>query len=180
MSLVQTIGSSRNQLHQQVIRKEKMETATTRQYPSRPMVGVAGAVLRGDQVLIVQRGRQPAYGLWSLPGGLVKLGEPLHDAVRREIREETGLETEIVDIVAVLDRVIPDHNGQVEYHYVLIDFLCRCETGEPLPGSDALACRFVDLADLPRYSLTTGALTVIHKAMSLIEHNRMPVYDRQL
>ena len=157
-----------------------MEIATTRQYPSLPMVGVGAAVLRGDQVLIVQRGSQPAYGLWSVPGGLVELGESLHEAIRREIREETGLEIEIVDVVAVLDRVIPDHKGQVEYHYVLIDFLCRCEMGEPLPGSDALACRFVSLADLPRYPLTSGSLAVIHKAMSLDQHNQMPVYERQL
>ena len=154
--------------------------ATTRQYPSRPMVGVGAAVLRGDQVLIVQRGRQPAYGLWSVPGGLVELGESLHDAVRREAREEAGLEIEIIDVVAVLDRVIPDPKGQVEYHYVLIDFLCRCEMGEPLPGSDALDCRFVSLADLPRYPLTTGSLAVVHKALSLAQGSRMLVYDRGL
>jgi 8-oxo-dGTP diphosphatase len=151
-----------------------------RQYPSRPMVGVGATVLRGDQVLIIQRGRQPAYGLWSVPSGLVELGESLHEAIRREIREEAGLEIEIVDVVAILDRVIPDVKGQVEYHYVLIDFLCRCEMGEPLPGSDALDCRFVSLADLPRYPLTSGTLAVVHKARSLAQGSRIQVYDRGL
>jgi 8-oxo-dGTP diphosphatase len=157
-----------------------MEIVATRQYPSRPMVGVGAAVLRGDQVLIVQRGRQPAYGLWSVPGGLVELGESLHEAVRREIREEASLEIEIVDVVAVLDRVIPDHKGQVEYHYVLIDFLCHCEIGEPLPGSDALDCRFVSIGDLPRYPLTSGSLAVVHKALSFAQGSRIHVYDRRL
>ncbi len=152
----------------------------TRQYPSRPMVGVGATVLRGDQVLIVQRGRQPAYGLWSLPGGLVELGESLHEAIRREIREEASLETEVMDVVAVLDRVIPDVHGQVEYHYILIDFLCRCEMGEPLPGSDVLDCRFVSLADLPWYPLTSGTLAVVHKALGLAQGNRMQIYDRGL
>jgi 8-oxo-dGTP diphosphatase len=144
------------------------------------MVGVAAVIFRGDHILIARRGRQPAYGLWSLPGGLVELGETLHEAVRREIREEVSLDIEVVDVIKVLDRIIPDAHGQVEYHYILIDFLCHCETGEPLPGSDVLDCRFVAVSDLPQYPLTSGTLAVIHKAIGLAENSSPRIYDRDL
>ena len=134
----------------------------TRKYPEHPLVGVGATILRGEQVLLVQRGSEPAYGKWSLPGGLVELGESLQEAICREVLEETRLTVHVVDVVAVLDRVLPDAAGQVEYHYVLIDFLCRGDTGEPSPGSDVLACEFVPVAELDQYSLTSGTRAVVH------------------
>lgn len=156
------------------------ERTMTRQYPMRPMAGVGATIFRGDQVLIVQRGSEPAYGQWSLPGGLVEVGEPLHQAIRREVKEEVNLEVTVVDVVAVLDRVLKDGAGEIEYHYILIDFLCHGDVGQPVPGSDVLDCRFVALADLHRYTITSGTLTVIQKAMSMLQGKHITIYDRGL
>jgi 8-oxo-dGTP diphosphatase len=151
-----------------------------RQYPEMPMVGVAAIILRSDQVLLVQRGREPAYGQWSLPGGLVELGESLHDAVRREVREEAGLDVEVVDVVAVLDRVITDAEGKIEYHYILIDLMCTSAGGEPAPASDVLACRFVPLEALSQYPMTHGTVKVIHQAVDKTRGKLSAIYDAEL
>jgi 8-oxo-dGTP diphosphatase len=161
-------------------RVEEREEDMTRKYPTRPMVGVGATILRGDHVLIVQRGREPAYGKWSLPGGLVELGESLHDAICREVLEEANLKVAVVDVVAVLDRVLRDDDGRVEYHYILVDFLCRCDVGEPLPGTDVLACCFVPVSNLGRYPLTSGTLVVVQKALSMTQGSHLPIYDRTL
>lgn len=130
------------------------------------MVGVGALIFRDRQVLLVQRGRQPAYGKWSLPGGLVEVGESLARAVRREVREEVGLNVRVVDLVAALDRVIRIGEEQVEYHYVLLDFLCRSESGEPVAGDDALNCAFIPIEDLEKYSMTEGTAEVIRRVLA--------------
>jgi 8-oxo-dGTP diphosphatase len=152
----------------------------TRRYPQHPMVGVGATILRGEQVLLVQRGREPAYGKWSLPGGLVELGESLQAAICREVLEETNLTVQVVDVVAVLDRVLRDAVVQVEYHYVLVDFLCRGDAGEPSAGSDVLACEFVPVTDLGHYSLTSGTCAVVEKAVEMARGNHSRIYDPEL
>ena len=148
-----------------------------RRYPEAPMVGVGAVVLKGDMVLLVRRGKEPAYGEWSLPGGLVELGETLEEALRREILEETGVRIVPVDLVAALDRAVPDREGKIEYHYILLDFLCEWETGEPAPASDAMDCVFVSVDDLKKYSLTRSAEEVIRRAMLRRREDRLPVYE---
>ncbi len=83
-----------------------------------------------------------------MPGGLVELGESLQEAIMREVREEVGLAVHVRDLVVALDRVIPDQDGRIEYHYILLDFLCECGAGEPSPASDVVACAFVPIAFL--------------------------------
>jgi 8-oxo-dGTP diphosphatase len=144
------------------------------------MVGVGAVILRNDQVLLVQRGREPGYGLWSLPGGLVELGESLHAAIRREVREEAGLEVEAGDVVAVLDRVIRDAQGQIEYHYILIDLLCISAYGKPCPASDALDCRFVPVDALQLYPMTRGTADVIRQAAAKARERQPVIYDPAL
>ena len=100
-------------------------------------------VFRGDEVLLVRRGQEPALGSWSLPGGLVELGETLVAAIKRELAEETGLTVTLLGISAVLERVFPDPDGRIAYHYVLVDYLCDYLGGELSPGSDITAARFV-------------------------------------
>ena len=152
----------------------------SRRYPEYPLVGVAAIIFRDAEVLLVQRGREPALGKWSLPGGLVEVGEPLELAVRREVSEETGLNVSVCRLVKVLDRIIPDEQGKVEYHYVLLDFLCPYGGGEPKPGSDVTACRFVTLDDLSTYPLTSGTDNVIRQAVALKAPNIPSVYDGEI
>lgn len=151
-----------------------------RRYPQRPMVGVGAIIFRGPRVLLIQRGKEPAYGRWSLPGGLVKVGESLHEAVRREVYEEVGLEVEVADVVAVLDRVIYDENGKIEYHYVLLDFRCTSEKGTPSPSSDAMNCAFVSMDELSQYLLTQGTEEVVRRAFGRSQGKSFPIYDSHL
>ena len=148
-----------------------------RRYPQRPFAGVGAIIFRGDEVLLVKRGSPPALGKWSVPGGLVELGESLEAAVRREVLEEAGIEVNVLDLVAVLDRVIRDEQGEIEYHYVLLDFLCEPAEGAPLAGSDASECCFVPIAELGRYDLTRGTEKVIQKAAEQAKARSIPVYD---
>ena len=128
------------------------------------MVGVGAVVFRGEEVLLVRRAQEPARGAWSLPGGLVELGETLEGALKREIMEETGLAVRILGIAAVLERIYRDPEGLIPYHYVLVDFLCDCEGGEVRPASDISAARFVPLADLENYDLPDFTATVVRRA----------------
>src|SRR5207253_7265632 len=100
-----------------------------RRYPKRPLVGVGAIILRQDRILMAQRGKEPLKGWWSLPGGALELGESLADAVRREVREETGLEIRPLGVLEIFERILRDASGEPEYHYVLIDYICRITGG---------------------------------------------------
>lgn len=141
--------------------------ASKRQYPERPILGVGAIIADNGRVLLVERGHDPLKGVWSLPGGVVEVGEYLKDAVRREVREETGLEVEPVSIVEVFERIMPDASGRTEYHYVLIDYLCRVKGGRLQAESDVSDARWVPRADLRSYRITEGTLDVIEKALAL-------------
>jgi len=135
-----------------------------RKYPDRPIVGVGGIIFHEDQVLLIKRGMEPSLGQWSIPGGAVHVGETLEEAVRREILEETHLEVEVLTLAKVLERIFRDPGGRVVYHYVLVDFLCRCKAGELKSDTDAQDARFVSLQDLPSYQIAPVTLEVIHRA----------------
>ncbi|MDR3724778.1 MAG: NUDIX hydrolase [Terracidiphilus sp.] len=107
-----------------------------REFPEAPLVGVGAVIVDKGRVLFIRRGTEPMKGRWSIPGGLVELGESLTDAVRREVKEETGLEVEVVELIELLDRIYRD-DTRVRYHYVIADYLCRVTGGETHAGSDA-------------------------------------------
>jgi mutator protein MutT len=122
-----------------------------REFPETPLIGVGAVVVDKGRVLLVRRGTEPLKGQWSLPGGLVELGEPLLAAVVREVREETGLTVEPVELIELLDR-IHRQDERVRYHYVIADYLCRVAEGTLLAASDADAVRWVERAEWNSHS----------------------------
>ena len=136
-----------------------------REYPPGPVVGVGGVVTREGRALIVRRAHEPRKGEWSLPGGLVELGERLIDAVRREIAEETGLQVEVGPMVETFDRVHHDAEGRVRFHFVIVDYLCVAFSGEAVAGSDAEAVAWVTGDELAAYRVNPHAAAVIRKGL---------------
>lgn len=118
-----------------------------------PVPAVAAVVVRDGEILLVRRGKEPSKGKWSVPGGSVEWGETLAQAVKREVREETGLETEVGDVAGVYD-LMPTGADGVQYHYVIIDFFAQPTGGTLTPGSDADDARWVPIKDLGQYELT--------------------------
>jgi 8-oxo-dGTP diphosphatase len=108
-----------------------------REYPESPLVGVGAVIIDAGRVLLVKRGHAPLLGEWSIPGGLLEVGETVRQAVVREAQEETSLTVETGELLGVYDRLLPDGGGRTLYHYVLIDFLCRRLSGETLASGDA-------------------------------------------
>jgi ADP-ribose pyrophosphatase YjhB (NUDIX family) len=140
---------------------------TRRDYPDRPIVGVGAVIIHEGRVALVKRGSPPLQGEWSLPGGVVELGETLRAAAEREAREETGLIVNAGEVLEVLDRIIPGERGAPQYHYVLIDFLCAVEGGELRAGGDAADVRWASAGELAEFKLEQPAVQVIKKGFAL-------------
>jgi ADP-ribose pyrophosphatase YjhB (NUDIX family) len=135
-----------------------------RRYPKRPLVGVGAIILKRDRILMAQRGKEPLKGWWSLPGGALEIGESLKDAVCREVREETGLEIRPLGVFEIFERIMRDAAGAPEYHYVLIDYLCRITGGTLCAGDDVCCVDWVRRGDLLKLQITEGTLAVIERA----------------
>jgi 8-oxo-dGTP diphosphatase len=140
-----------------------------RRYPSRPFLGVGALIFEDGRILLVERGKEPLKGYWSIPGGIVETGEKLEEGVRREVLEETGLEVEPFSMFEIFERIIPDAEGKPEYHYVLIDYLCRRLNGEPAAASDASRVAWVSEPELGGYRITEGTLAVIERAFAKLQ-----------
>lgn len=151
----------------QQLRREK-QSRTKREYPDRPLVGVGGVVIHQNKVLLVRRKEKPLKGQWSIPGGLVEIGERLEQAVRRELKEETGLDITPLRAIAVVDRVVR-RGKRVQYHYVIVDYACRMRRGRLAAASDVLEARWVRRQELPRYRLNAKALTVVLQGFRFFE-----------
>ena len=119
----------------------------TREFPQQPVVAVGGVVIHENRVLLVQRANAPAKGMWAIPGGQVRLGESLEEAVRREVLEECGVRVEPVEPVLVFDTIERTEEG-TRFHYVIIDYAARYLSGRPRPGDDAAAAAWVSPAGL--------------------------------
>jgi ADP-ribose pyrophosphatase YjhB (NUDIX family) len=145
----------------------------SREYPDAPRVGVGAVVLDEDRVLLVRRGEPPSQGRWSIPGGLVHLGEHIEAAVRRELMEECGLELHLLGVCGVIDRVRRDPDdarpdaGRVRYHYVIVDFAAVPTGGHLKAGGDAAEAVWVPIADLARYDTTDGLAGMVRRAVQL-------------
>ena len=138
-----------------------MASGNSRQYPERPLLGVGALILDDSRVLLVERGKPPLVGYWSLPGGLVETGERLETALEREVFEETGLRVTADAIATVFERIMPDAFGACEYHYVLIDFYCTIAGGELRAGDDSKRAEWFEVAALDDLLLTAGTRDVI-------------------
>lgn len=142
---------------------------SSRRYPERPLLGVGAVIFDGARVLLIERGQEPLKGWWTVPGGLVEAGERLDEALRREVREETGLEVEPLTVAAIFERIIPDATGRTEFHYVIIDYLCRAAGGTLAWGSDVSGARWVALEELESLKIAPGTPPVIRKAHAIWE-----------
>jgi len=159
-----------------------------REFPEAPVVGIGGVVIDGSRLLLVRRGQEPLKGEWSIPGGVLELGETLEGGIRREVAEETGLDVTVVSMVDVVDRIVFEHGISAEaaarnpateggspargvrYHYVLIDFLCAPRGGSLKCGSDAVDVRWVQHEELNShgiYRLASATIAVIEKGFSM-------------
>ena len=139
-----------------------------REYPDRPLIGVGSIIIENDRVVLVKRAHPPIQGEWSIPGGVLEVGELIREAAVREAQEETGLIVEPGEPLGVFDRILRDPDKRVQYHYVLIDFLCRRIGGELLAASDATEVRWFTRRELPEMQLAEDTLDVIAKGFSAL------------
>ena len=139
-----------------------------REYPGAPVVGVGGVVIREGRALLIKRGSAPLEGQWSIPGGTLELGESLQDGVRRELLEETGIEVRVLELIEVFDRIFRDASGKIQYHFVIVDYLCELVSGEANAASDVTDTAWVSEANLSNYKLTEAATRVIRKAFAMV------------
>ncbi len=132
-----------------------------REYPDSPLVGVGAIIIERDRVVLVKRGHPPLAGEWSIPGGVLEMGETLRQAAVREALEETGLAVEPGELLGVFDRILRDADERTRYHYVLIDFLCRRTAGELQAAGDAAEARWFTRAEVRKLSLAEDTAEVI-------------------
>jgi 8-oxo-dGTP diphosphatase len=132
-----------------------------REYPDVPLVGVGAIIIEQDRVVLVKRGQAPLAGEWSIPGGVLEVGETLRQAAAREVLEETGLRVEVDELLGVYDRILRDSGERTRYHYVLIDFLCRRIDGEPQGAGDAAEARWFTRSELAGLLLAPDTEDVI-------------------
>jgi 8-oxo-dGTP diphosphatase len=139
----------------------------SREYPQRPIVTTVACVFCGDRLLLIKRGQEPNKGRWSVPGGAINLGEKISDAVRREVREECGIEIEVVEVINVTDGIFPDESGRIWFHYVPIYILARYVSGEAHAGSDASEVRWVIRDELDTFDLSTVTCENVIRAFDM-------------
>jgi 8-oxo-dGTP diphosphatase len=140
-------------------------TESSREYPTQPIPGVAAVTVHEGKVLLAMRGKAPSMGKWGIPGGVVEVGETLHEAVRREVFEETSVSVEPVKLLTVFDSINRDNDGRVHYHYILFEYLCRYVSGEVHPSSDAPDARWVRFDDLDSLDVMPSTRRFIDKVL---------------
>lgn len=138
-----------------------------RDYPEHPIIGVGAVIVERGRVLLVRRDTEPLRGEWSVPGGMLELGEKLHEGVRREVLEETALEVEVGEVLEVFDSIFTDPLGRTQYHYVLIDYLCKPVSGQARAGSDVSDVRWVGAEGLAAMGLRESIEQVVRKGLAV-------------
>ena len=147
--------------------------ASSREFPARPVMGVGGVIVDRGRTVLIRRGTEPLLGQWSIPGGTIEIGETIDEAVRRELREETGLEVRVLELIELFDRIYPQDGDAASdkkkprYHYVIADYLCELVGGEPRAGSDVTDLAFAQENELAKFHLTEKATSVLKKAFAM-------------
>jgi 8-oxo-dGTP diphosphatase len=134
-----------------------------RLYPERPLVGVGVLIQQQDKYLLIKRAAEPDAGLWSIPGGMVEVGERTVETAVREVLEETSLEVEIEKMIGVVDKIVPDSEGEIKYHFIIIDYLAKPVGGEMHHGDDALDARWVHPREFKEYKLTPTLVELLKR-----------------
>jgi 8-oxo-dGTP diphosphatase len=137
-----------------------------REYPQQPLVGVSAIIIADGRVVLIKRGQAPLLGEWSIPGGMLELGETLRQGAEREAFEETGLNVRATELLGVFERIVPDAEQRTSYHYVLIDFLCEVVSGEMRAGGDAANARWFTLEEVAALPLPEDTAGVIRVAFT--------------
>jgi len=154
-----------------------------REYPERPIVGVGGVVIEEDRVLLIRRGAEPLKGQWSIPGGTLELGETLMEGAARELKEETGLDVSVLEMIELFERInfgrgadqawtTIEERRRPRFHFVIVDYLCQRISGEAVAGGDVTEVQWAREDELEKFSLTPTATRVIRKAFSLARAKR--------
>jgi 8-oxo-dGTP diphosphatase len=138
------------------------------------MVGVGGVVISKGRALLIRRGGPPLEGQWSIPGGMLEVGETLLEGVRRELLEETGVEVRVGELIEVFERINLDGQGKTRYHFVVLDYLCEAVGGDARAGSDVTDVAWATPSELANYSLSETAARVISKAFGMAEQASGP------
>ena len=136
-----------------------------REYPEQPIVAVGVAVCRHDQVLVVQRGREPSLGMWTIPGGVVDLGERMRDAAAREVREECGIEVEVGQVLGILDNIVRDEDGAIRFHYAIVDFCAEYVSGELRLNDELLGGAWITPDRFDEHNVAPRARTILLEAL---------------
>ena len=137
-----------------------------REHPKQPLIGVGALIVENGRVVLIKRGKAPLLGEWSIPGGMLELGETLRQGAEREALEETGLVVRATELLGVFDRIVPNAEGNIVYHYVLIDFLCQRVRGELHAGEDAADAQWFTPEDVQRLPLAEDTAAVIRAALA--------------
>jgi len=140
-----------------------------RSYPQRPYLAVSAAIVRDGKILVVRRARPPAHGLFTLPGGVVELGETLAQAVTREVREETGMAIEPVALAGFRETVVRDSDDRVERHFVILCFAARWQAGEPVLNEELSEAHWIEQAELAALATTPGLAEIVAAAFEQLE-----------
>jgi len=148
-----------------------------REFPDRPLVGVGGVVIRDGRALLIRRASPPLEDQWSIPGGLLEVGETLREGVRRELLEETAIEVRVLELVEVFERIRLDASGKAQHHFVVLDYLCEALRGEASAGSDASEVAWAAPHELERYSLAEATTQVILRAFEMARQRKQEAYE---
>jgi 8-oxo-dGTP diphosphatase len=146
--------------------------SNSREYPECAVIGVGGVTMSDGRVVLIRRANEPLKGEWSIPGGKLELGETIAEGVRRELREETGLEVEVGELIEAFERIFRDPDGRTRYHYVILDYYCRARGGQPVAGADAQEIALAREDELGRFRLNAEVERVARKAFEISRRGR--------